>query len=130
MSQPDAVNDRWDKGRGGDQVDVFSTLLLQIEKDLCQGVSGYLCSQAAVADLMILAEAALQSAAREKYGTGSLLARDRRFFSEVNTGPGKTESLALLAEAPVPAGSIRTASAGAEIAEIVVSLGGLRGGPS
>ncbi len=98
MSPTDTVNDRRDEGCGGDQVDVFSTLLLQIEKDLCQGVSGYLCSQAAVADLMILAEAALQSAAREKYGTGSLLARDRRFFSEVNTGPGKTNSLGLPAE--------------------------------
>jgi len=79
---------------------------------------------------MVLTEAALQSAAGEKYGTGTLLGGDRRFFPAVDTGPGKTKSLALPAEPPAPAGSICAASAGAEITAIVVSLKVLREGPS
>ena len=107
-------DDPWPPLAGGDEVDVVCALPLQIEKDLGQMLGRDLPAQPLGADGVILAEAALEGAAREKHRAAAPGAADARLLPEMQGRAGGFQGAARPAEAHLPGCAVGAAAAGAE----------------
>ena len=72
---------------GCDQIDIVSPFLLQPEKDIRQLTGGQFLAGVVLADGIILAKAATQSTAAEKYGSTASYAADTRLFPMMERCP-------------------------------------------
>jgi len=98
---------------GGNQVDVVTTDLLEVEHYLCQGFVADFFPPALMGDGPVLAEDAAEVAVGEKYGAGAVYSRDRFFFAKVgvmaeNNGTERRPAETLLALAAIHPAAPRT----------------------
>ena len=97
----------------GHEVDVVRALRLQLEEDLRESLEADALSDLLVAQLIILAEHALQGAAGEEHCTATFFSGDARLLPEVERRPrdvelGTDAADALLPRVPVHAALSRT----------------------
>ena len=97
----------------GNEVDVVRALRLQLEEDLRESLEADALSDLLVAQLIILAEHALQGATGEEHRAAAFLAGDARFLPVVECRPrdielGADAADALLPRVPVHAALART----------------------
>jgi hypothetical protein len=69
--------------RGGDEIDIFTALVLQKKHSLGKVLSGERNAFSFMADVVILAEKAKQVAPRKEYGARSMLPYKGAFLSKV-----------------------------------------------
>ena len=99
-----------------DKVDVVGSLRLQVQKDLGQALYRDLPAQSLGADGVVLAEAALESAAGEEHRAAAPGAADAGLLPEVQGSAGRFQGAARPAEARLPGGPVGFALPGAESA--------------
>ena len=103
---------------GGDEIYVLRALVLKPEHDVKEPVGSYDLSEALLAYIVILAEAAAQSTAAEKYGSASPLVGKTGLLPKMESGSGSPYGRALTAYAG-GAPSVHTAHPWAEPAVFI-----------
>ena len=98
----------------GDEVNVIRALRLQLEEDLREALEAHALPDLLVAQLIVLAEHALQGAAGEEHRAAAFLAGDARLLPEVERRPRDVELGADAADALLPRISVHAALSRAE----------------
>ena len=68
---------------GGDQIDIMGSLTLQFQKNFTESLCGNIFAIVFVAQFVVLAENAFESAAGKEYGSAAVGSTDARFFPEM-----------------------------------------------
>lgn len=84
----------------GYQTDIVSTLTLEIKKNVGKILYGDDFSNTFLADRIVLAEAALQCAAAEKYSSAATGTTDTRFLPKMKSGTGRCKHCCTSTDSP------------------------------
>ena len=100
----------------GNEIDIMTTLFLQIDHQPGQVISRYSGSCFVMTDVVVLTKLAPKVAVGKKNSAGAVAADEGRFFAMVGKGTGNDEFFARLTDTSLSFLSIDAASAGAESA--------------
>ncbi len=73
---------------GGDEIDIVTAGILEVQHDICQRFGRYFSSLACMADIVVLTEQTEQTAMGKKNGAGPISTDQGRFFPKVSVITG------------------------------------------